>query len=359
MQDIYEAVIDQYRKGHTSVLATIIKQAGPSPRGIGAKCLLTEGGVLFGTVGGGRLEAEVLAKAPDVLESNLPELLSFHLKGTDVEDTDMLCGGDVEVFLEPVSPEEPDVLPMFGEVIKAHKRGGAGLLATIVDPGRRQSGRRLFLKNDGTQIGGIAFSEETKRTLRNRMDGLLRRRLPETLTLTEGERTLDIFVEPIVSGSVLYVFGGGHVSQQIVPLAARVGFEVVVIDDREDVSDARLFPEAGRVLLHRFEDVMEDLPIDAFSYLVIVTRGHSHDKEVLSQALKTDARYVGMIGSRRKRDIIYQKLLEEGLSQDDLARVHSPIGLTIGAETPEEIAVSVVAELIQVRAGQKPLTLLK
>jgi xanthine dehydrogenase accessory factor len=160
-----------------------------------------------------------------------------------------------------------------------------------------------------------------------------------------------VFVEPFISDPVLYVFGGGHVSSRIVPLASHVGFPTVVIDDRPEFADRLKFPNAKEVRLLEFEHVMENLPVDSSSFLVIVTRGHLHDKHVLAQALRTDARYIGMIGSRRKRNIIYEKLLEEGFTKDDLSRVHSPIGLDIGAETPEEIAVSIVSELILKRAG--------
>jgi xanthine dehydrogenase accessory factor len=141
------------------------------------------------------------------------------------------------------------------------------------------------------------------------------------------------------------------VASQIAPLAARVGFQVVVIDDRAEFADPARFPEAHQVIQAPFEGLMEQLSVDPASYLVIVTRGHSHDKEVLAQALDTDARYVGMIGSNRKIGIIFNRLREEGISQERLDRVHSPIGIDIGAETPEEIAVSIVAELIEVRVG--------
>jgi len=129
-----------------------------------------------------------------------------------------------------------------------------------------------------------------------------------------------------------------------------VGFPVVVVDDREEFADAGQFPEAREVRCMPFGGVMARLPVDVHAFVVIVTRGHLYDKEVLGQALRTEARYIGMIGSRRKRDLIYKRLLEEGFTEEDLARVHSPIGLDIGAETPEEIAVSIVAELIDVRA---------
>ena len=168
---------------------------------------------------------------------------------------------------------------------------------------------------------------------------------------------MEIFVEPVVSDPVLYVFGAGHISRQIVPVASRVGFQVVVIDDRADFADTSHFPEARDIYQLPFEEVMDRFSIHELSYLVIVTRGHMHDKNVLAQALKTEAGYIGMIGSSRKRDIIYEKLLEEGFTEKDLSRVHSPIGLDIGAETPEEIAVSIVAELIMVRRGHGGLTI--
>jgi xanthine dehydrogenase accessory factor len=161
------------------------------------------------------------------------------------------------------------------------------------------------------------------------------------------------FVEPTVLPGTVYLFGAGHVSRPVAELASLVDFQTVVIDDRDEFANAERFPRADRVIVApSSHQSFEGLEIDRDSYLVIVTRGHLHDKTVLEQALKTDAGYIGMIGSRRKRDLIYQELLTKGFSQKDLGRVHAPIGLAIGAETPEEIAVSIVAELIQVRAGR-------
>ena len=165
-----------------------------------------------------------------------------------------------------------------------------------------------------------------------------------------GGEQVEFYAEPIMSEPSLYVFGGGHVSLQIVPMAALVGFNVVVIDDRPEFADTKNFPEAMSVHEYPFEGVFDRLPIDQSSYIVIVTRGHLHDRTVLTQSLKSQARYIGMIGSRRKTAIVFKKLLEEGFTQADLDRVYSPIGIDIQAETPEEIAVSIVAELIKVRA---------
>ena len=168
----------------------------------------------------------------------------------------------------------------------------------------------------------------------------------------EGER---FFIEPLSSEGTVYIFGAGHIGQKLAQLTKFVGFRTVVLDDREEFANRELLGSADRiVVLSSFDDAMRDLTIDEESYLVIVTRGHVHDKTVLGQALRTRAGYIGMIGSRKKRDATYEVLAREGFTTQDFARVHSPIGLSIGAETPEEIAVSIVAELIQARAGRLP-----
>jgi len=209
----------------------------------------------------------------------------------------------------------------------------------------------MFLRRNGEVLGSLtggkaisdAFLLDGKRFRRSRQ-------LSVWEMTDDAGSPVEVLVEPVSAPSILYVFGAGHVSRQIVPLAARVGFRPVVIDDREEFADPTHFPTAAEVRCLPFDDVMERLPVDGSSFLVIVTRGHMGDKRVLGQALRTKARYIGMIGSRQKRKLIYQALLDEGFTQGDLDSVHSPIGIEIGAETPEEIAVSIVAQLIHVRA---------
>ncbi len=175
---------------------------------------------------------------------------------------------------------------------------------------------------------------------------------PEVVTYKDaGGNDLKVFVDPVISDPVVYIFGGGHVSKQIGPIAHLVGFSVVIIDDRAEFSNPENFPYAKDVITSSFTNIMERLPVNESSYLIIVTRGHAHDNTVLEQALNTQAKYIGMIGSSRKRKIIYKNLLKQGFTQEQLNAVHSPIGLEICAETPEEIAVAIVGELIKVRAG--------
>jgi xanthine dehydrogenase accessory factor len=165
---------------------------------------------------------------------------------------------------------------------------------------------------------------------------------------------MEVLLEPIFSEPTVYIFGAGHVSQQLAPLAKRVSFKVVVIDDREMFANRERFPEADEVIVSEFEKSFDHLNIDECSYIVIVTRGHLYDGFVLEQAVKTNARYIGMIGSRKKIQTLYQNLIKKGISKETLNRVCAPIGLDINSETPEEIAVSIVAELIKVRGEPLP-----
>jgi xanthine dehydrogenase accessory factor len=354
MKEIAQKISEIFEANRFAVMATIILQAGPSPRGIGAKCLIMEDGSLVGTIGGGALEADTLLAAKKIFETGMPERLHFSLTGRDVEDTDMLCGGKVDVFLEPVAPDSALHVSIFQKVARILGRGGSGIMATVLDQDRWQAGRvpKMFLDRSGEKTGSLFAEDAIDEALSDRLEEILQGNTPVIIPLVDDEgNRAEIFVEPVVSSPVLYVFGGGHVSRQIVPVAALVGFQVVVTDDRPEFADTGYFPNAHEVLQLPFKGVMDRLSVDDGSYLVIVTRGHMHDKEVLAQALKTDAKYIGMIGSKRKRNLIYEKLLQEGFTREDISRVHSPVGIDIGAETPEEIAVSIVAELIQVRAG--------
>jgi xanthine dehydrogenase accessory factor len=275
------------------------------------------------------------------------------LKGTDVEKSEMLCGGDAEVFLEPVFQDNPDHIDILRKAVEVVGRGGTGMMVTAVDVNKWEGKQvpKIFLESDAGSVGSLAGQPQIEDQLAVEMSSILKKRQPINITLggAEGEQ-IEFYVEPVMSEPVLYVFGGGHVSLQIVPMAALVGFKVVVIDDRPEFADPKKFPDATSVHEYPFEGVFDRLTIDQSSYIVIVTRGHLHDRTVVTQALKTEARYIGMMGSRRKKALVYKKLLEEGFTQADLDRIYSPIGIGIDAETPEELAVSIVAELIKVRA---------
>ena len=354
METLFPHILKAFEENRPAVLATLIKRTGSAPRDAGTRFVVLEDGRFQGTIGGGTFEARVLQEARRVIESGRASRYEFHLTGEDVEDTEMICGGEGEVFLEPVLPGNSLHVQVFERALEVLRSGGAGVLATALDPDRWSGDEtpKAFMEFEGDVLGSLLGQRPMPQALVQSLSRFQGKKQTRVAMLEDGSGgVIEVLLEPVAADPTLYVFGGGHVASQIAPLAARVGFQVVVIDDRAEFADPARFPEAHQVIQAPFEGLMEQLSVDPASYLVIVTRGHSHDKEVLAQALDTDARYVGMIGSNRKIGIIFNRLREEGISQGRLDRVHSPIGIDIGAETPEEIAVSIVAELIRVRAG--------
>ncbi len=354
MDTLYPIIIEAINQNRSAVLATLIKRTGSTPREAGTRFVILDDKTFHGTIGGGLFEASVIEEALRVMRSGRPARFEFRLTGTDVADTDMLCGGEGEVFLEPVSPQNPYHVQVFERALKLMRGGGAGVVVTSVDPDRWSGDAvpKAFLGPDGEVFGSVLGAEEMPPELVNAFRSRLEEKHVEVAVLhAEPHGPMEVLIEPVAANPVLYVFGGGHLASEIVPLSTRVGFRVVVVDDRPDFADPARFPGAREVRQASFENVIEQFPVNQASYLVIVTRGHTHDKTVLAQALRTEAKYIGMIGSSRKIRIIYDRLLEEGFEDTQIDRVHAPIGLDIGAETPEEIAVSIVAELILVRAG--------
>ena len=324
-------------------MAVIISQKGSTPRGAGTKCLILEDGALEGTIGGGRMEHLAVEKSKEVFQKNESAILKLSLTGTDVLKTDMLCGGLVDIFLEPVSPGNTATLELFSTIIEIIERGGWCKFLTAVAPGIKgeDSGCRALVDDTGRVTGSLTGLDI------DRLVPYLKSEEPQVLKIKGEQRT--IFVETIRPPEVVYLFGAGHISKFVCRLASMVGFRVAVIDDRKDFVNRSRFPEADEIIVSPFSESIGKIRATPSSYIVIVTRGHIHDREVLREALDKRPGYIGMIGSVRKRDTIYASLVEEGYPRQRLDQVHCPVGLMIGAQTPEEIAVSIVAQLIQVR----------
>ncbi|MFB3812685.1 MAG: XdhC family protein [Terriglobales bacterium] len=252
--DIYEEIVRLRREGRRAALATIVNVRGSIPSFQTAKMLVRDDGSIVGTIGGGCVEAEVWQAAREVMEQEEPRTLTFNLNQNPKYDTGLVCGG-----------------------------------------------------------------------------------------------TLDIFVEPVLPAPLLYLFGAGHVALNVYKVARIAGFDVIVIDDREAYANRERFPEARDIFADDFERVAAQLAPPETAFMVIVTRGHRDDMRVLRWAVDTPARYIGMIGSKRKVITIYRELEREGIAPEKFGRVHAPVGLDIGATTPEEIAVAIVAEMIALR----------
>jgi len=347
MENIYLKINRCLREGRRTVLARIIRQTGSAPRTIGAQCLITEEGTLMGTVGGGRLEFEVLDQAKVMFREGRSSILSFRMTGNEVAKSEMLCGGSVDVYLETIFPENEVARKIFNNLATIVDHGHTGVLITRISEGINPADTacRILIGKSGLITGELAGMPPN---LNQRLPHLMKTR---QVALFESEDGDILFIESIKPDDVLYLFGAGHISRHVATLAEMVGFTVVVIDDREEFANRKRFPKAKEIIVTPFGTAFDKININSSSYVVIVTRGHAHDRDVLRQALNDPGVYIGMIGSRRKIKIIYRSLMADGISTDQLDQVHSPIGLSIGAQTPEEIAVSIVAELIQVRTS--------
>lgn len=240
-----------------AALATVVQRKGSTPRKDAAKMLIYEDGRRTGTIGGGCAEAEVCREAMAAIQAEKPRLLQFDLTGDDAEDGGMICGGSMEVYVEPVLP----------------------------DP-------------------------------------------------------------------TLMIFGAGHVGRCVAEIAKLIGFRIAVVDDRIKYANRERFPDADALYVDTWENAFPQLPVTASTYLLIVTRGHEYDLACLRYALKSPAKYIGLMGSARKVKLFFDALEKEGVDPSQFKRVYSPVGVEIGSETPEEIAVSIAAQLVAVRKSK-------
>jgi xanthine dehydrogenase accessory factor len=349
MEDIYYEIAKALEKKENVALATLVTRVGSAPRAVGAKYLIKGDGTSVGSIGGGCVEAEVWQEAQKVMEKGEGRILHFDLTPELLAEGGLICGGNIGIFLEPLQEE---FLPIYQEAAKIRQKGGSAILITLISvdgPLPKGEGSKVLIKKSGEKIGRLWGGVELENKILREGEVLLKEKKLNVMAFRSENRKMEILLEPIFSEPTVYIFGGGHVSEQLAPLAKKVHFKVVIIDDREMFANRSRFPEADEVIVSEFEECFNRLHIDENSYIVIVTRGHLCDGFVLKQAVKTKTRYIGMIGSKKKIQTLYQNLITEGIAKDALARVYAPIGIDIHSETPEEIAVSIVAELIKVR----------
>jgi xanthine dehydrogenase accessory factor len=354
MERLYSEIVTSLENKIPVALATVINRVGSAPRAVGAKFLVKEDGTSFGSIGGGCVEAEVWQGAQDVIKKGQGGLLHFSLTAEQLASGGLICGGNVDIFLEPLVEEFLDI---YRETAKIKQKGGSAILVTLVSLNDAVSGgerSKVLIKPSGEKIGTFSNLEAVEQRVHEEGTLSLRENKPRLVTVSLGTKKMELLIEPVLSEPTVFIFGGGHVSEQIAPLAKKVNFKVVVTDDREMFANRERFPEADEVIVSEFENCFSLLTIDESSYLVIVTRGHLYDAFVLEQAIKTNARYIGMIGSKKKIQTLYRNLIKQGIPKETFDRVHAPIGIDIHSETPEEIGVSVVAQLIQVRGAPLP-----
>ena len=341
MIELVAMINDRLARGEALAVATIVTNEGSTPRTAGSKMLVFADGAIAGTVGGGLGEGMVIVAARETLAAGPSRLFGIDMTGQAASGADLICGGRMRLFIERL---DPDAATREQYAALADNLGAGRSCLLVARIGDGASGRVLLTPGG---VMGADVPEEVLAAAREQGRGIAAPIRFEAAGATW-------MLEPWLARDPLFIFGGGHVSRPTCHMASLVGFGVTVFDDRPEFANAERFPDAAKtVVFSSLPDCFASLVIEKNASIVIVTRGHAQDKDVLALALKTQAGYIGMIGSLRKRDTVYDRLLAEGFTKEDLARCHSPIGLDIAAETPEEIAVSIVGELIAERAARR------
>lgn len=349
MERVIEETVESLERGEGCVLATIIHTQGSTPQKMGAKLLVQGDGTIVGTLGGGCVEAEIWSTAKQLLESGgQPQCHEYQLnEELDAQDG-LVCGGTIHIFLDPIRRPN-DFLPYAREILSAHSGGSPVALATVVkaSPPNDCTGAKLLIRQNNTTAGSLENPalEELAREAAHRVGDYGK---CEHLLAEDGT---EVFVESFTTLPTMVIMGGGHVAKALVSVAKIVGFSICVIDNRPQFASKERFPEAERVVLADFSSGLTQVPVNANTFIVVATLGHKYDNVALEAALKSPAGYVGLVGSKRKTILIFEELLKRGIPRERIRNVNAPIGLAIGAVTPEEIAISIIAEMTMFRHG--------
>ncbi len=332
-------------RGESAVAAAIVTKDGSSPGPAGARMFVLDDADLLGTVGGGPLEGQTITEAASVMAHGRPTILPIDLSGEIGDDSDAICGGLVHVFLERLDPV-PATVALFARLERELAANRTCCLVSSLALGARGGQARALLSGDGAVLAG-GLPPGVLEAAVGRARGLPG---PAVADLGGGE----YFLEPFAARDPMLICGAGHIARPTAHLAALTGFRVIVLDDRAEFASPARFPDADEVaVLPSFDDCFAGRRLDADTSVVIVSRCHKQDRKILTQALRTEAGYIGMIGSSRKVAAVLDEQLALGVPRGRLAAVHAPIGLPIGGDTPPEIAVSIVAECIRERTRRR------
>ncbi len=350
--EIFCKAASALEKGQNIALATVIFTNGSTPGKPGYKMLVfNEGRETIGTVGGGLIEAKMIEEAKKILTSPNSRVFSFDLAATP-DDEKGICGGTAELLVETFDKR---TLPLFKELSLVIDNDQTGMLLSVISPDKPP--HKIFLRDveqlDAADTNlpwhGLPARENTAKMAVPLIAAIKEAAQKEQCATKVSAGGMEVFVESISKLPALVIFGAGHLSYYIAGYAKSVNFRVTVCDDRSEYANSRRFPDADDIIVDDFGRILDKIRIDGDSFIVIVTRGHKFDELVLEQVIKTNARYIGMIGSKRKTLMILERLKQKGFPEKLLNRIYSPIGISIGAITPQEIALSIICELVKIR----------
>ena len=349
MREVIQGAIDDLKDGQPCVLATVVRTKGSTPQKAGAMLLVRQDGTGVGTLGGGCVEGDIWFAAKEILRLNGGAEFKDYYLNEDIAARDgLVCGGTMYFYLEPLR-DQKDFITVGNEILEAYDGGQPVSLATVVNAvdGGPALGSKLLLRTDGTVSGSFGNAEFDAQVIE------VSRKVAdiganESFNLSDGT---EVFVDGFTTPPTLVMVGGGHVGKATADLAYSLGYRVYLVDDRPEFCNEERFPYAEERVIETYDKWTDHLDLNVNSFVVVATRGHRFDDMALESALKTRARYIGVLGSRRKTIMIYRRLLQQGVPLERIKEVYAPIGLNIGAVEPEELAVSIMSEIIMVRRG--------
>jgi xanthine dehydrogenase accessory factor len=354
-----EQVFDQIEAiGKTEsrvAMATLIATKGTSPKREGAKMWVSESGSILGSVTiGGCVDARVIEESEEALASFRPRLLSVALGEEDAWEGGFTCAGTIQVMIEPLDlavPEDP-LLNIYRTIRDEVKSGKCAVVATRPE----HTSPKLVIYEDGRSsgtLGNAALDREARETAR----GLIQKRASRTVTVRSGQSSTEVFFEVHAPASALIIFGAGPVSMHLATLGRELGLRTVVIDSRPRFANRQRFPQVDDLLIGIPSEIARSLTYTSSTFVVLTAHDYKYDIPVLKTVLRTEAGYVGLLGSKRRGQAILKFLKESGLDDREIERVHVPTGLDIGAQTAAEIALSILAEAVAVKAARQGLSM--
>lgn len=341
MRDIL-ADLDRWRAENKSIaIATVIQTWGSSPRRVGAKMALTPEGNIAGSVSGGCVEGAVFDTGVDVLKANRPRLLHFGVADETAWEVGLACGGSIDIFVKPLDSE------IFEALRATLLDEESAVLVTVIKGSDEILGHEMLVRQDGTTTG----------TIRDESNEQVMKLAAETLTQGHSRRVMlnedmEVFMEVILPPPILIAVGGVHITIALTALAKTLGYRTIVVDPRRAFGNETRFPHVDQLVQLWPDEAFQQIPITRSSAIAMLTHDPKLDDPALKIALPSSAFYVGALGSRTTQAKRRQRLLEDGLTEKQLNRLHGPIGIAIGAGTPEEIAISIMAEIVAARNAQ-------
>jgi len=350
MKEVFEEAANQLNEKHPLVIATVVRTKGSTPQKPGAKLLVRNDGSGVGTLGGGCVEGDIWYAAKQLMKNrDSAETIGYELNEEIAAQDGLVCGGTMFFLVDPIYEKGQEAL-FLNEINSAYLGGEPVALASLVktapDIDAKLAGK-LLIRSDGSVEGTLGADNLNSEAIKYGIELMAY----GNNKYVRSETGAEYFVEGYTTPPRIILCGGGHVSRAIYTFAVNLGFNLTVIDDREEFANNTRFPLGDVVVAENSAEGFRSVEINKNTFIVIATRGHRYDHVSLEAALNTSASYIGLLGSKRKTILIYEELLSKGVSIDRIKDVRAPIGLDINARTPEEIAISIMAEILMIRNG--------